>query len=173
MKSINYIVPALMALTFSACSSETRTTDERQDSTEQQYVNAAVKDTVLTTRLAGPQVVGVNGPIELTFTVYNQTDSVKTFCKWHTPFEPLLSKYLDITSSKGEEVSYMGPMAKRVMPPPADSYISVKPGDSISAKVDLREAYQLSAPGDYRIHYNSEGVSGLKVTDSLLIKVKP
>jgi hypothetical protein len=107
----------------------------------------------------------------MTFTVYNPTDSVMKFCKWHTPFEPLMSKYLDIVSDTDGEVNYLGPMAKRIMPPPADSYLSVSPSDSILVKVDLKKGYDLTKPGTYTIKYNSGGISGLVVHDSVIFTI--
>ena len=58
-------------------------------------------------------------------------------------------------------------MAKRVMPPPADAYITIAPGDSLIAKVNLLQGYVLSKAGSYSIAYNSEGVSNLKVDKSV------
>lgn len=38
-----------------------------------------------------------------------------------------MSKFLTVTDSEGNEVRYIGPMAKRLMPPPADTYRTVAP----------------------------------------------
>jgi hypothetical protein len=108
----------------------------------------------------------------LTFKVKNNGDSTISFCKWHTPFEPLMSKYLDVTNEDGTEMAYKGPMAKRIMPPPADSYVAVKPGDSISVDFDLLKGYEINKPGNYTIKYNSENMSGLTVKDSLILVYK-
>jgi hypothetical protein len=108
----------------------------------------------------------------LIFKVKNLGDSTISFCKWHTPFEPLMSKYLDVTNNNGEEMAYKGPMAKRIMPPPADSYIAVKPGDSVSVEFDLLKGYEISKPGTYVIKYNSNNISGLTVRDSLILDYK-
>jgi hypothetical protein len=106
-------------------------------------------------------------PIEMRFTVYNDADSVQQFCKWHTPFEPLLSKYLDITDQSGEDILYKGAMAKRIMPPPADSYIKVQPKDSLSIVVDILKGYSISKSSIYKVKYNSQNMSGLMVKDSV------
>jgi len=108
--------------------------------------------------------------VNLKFIVRNDQVKGKSFCKWHTPFEPLMSKYLDITDETGAEVAYRGPMAKRIMPPPADSYLVVNPKDTISSDVDLLKAYQLETGKKYKISYNSSGISGLKSTNTVLFQ---
>ncbi|MDP9076395.1 MAG: protease, partial [Bacteroidota bacterium] len=92
---------------------------------------------------------------------------VKKFLKWQTPFEPLMSKYLDIKNERGEEVAYKGPMAKRMMPPPAAAYQSLNPKDSLAVKVDVLKGYALTQTGKYTVTYTSENVSGLKVRQSV------
>ncbi|RZM10160.1 MAG: protease, partial [Pedobacter sp.] len=125
MNIIKTLLPAILVV--AACNSSVKNS-QKVDSTA---VNMEQSDTTLTARMTISPVVSKDGPLEMNFTVYNQTDSTRTFCKWHTPFEPLMSKYLDITINN-QEVAYKGPMAKRMMPPPADSYVSVAPGDSLS-----------------------------------------
>lgn len=121
----------------------------------------------LTARLDINPLVEAGGPFELRFTVYNKTTQAQKFCNWHTPFERAMSKYLDIKDERGIEVDYTGAMAKRIMPAPADSYIEVKPGDSLSVKVDLNGSYRLSQPGKYTVGYNSQEISLLSVPDSI------
>jgi hypothetical protein len=171
MKKIILALPTLLLLAIAACSPSATPTNEKGTADTIALSPNAQADTSLTAKLAVPQIIGTGVPIEMTFTVYNKTDSVRTFCKWHTPFEPLMSKYLDITMD-GKEVPYKGPMAKRMMPPPASSYLSVKPGDSLSVKVDLMKAYDIKSSGFYKIKYNSETISGLKVTDSVSINLR-
>lgn len=106
-------------------------------------------------------------PVQLNFTVYNQADSVQQFCKWHTPFEPLMSKYLEVKDANGTEVSYQGAMAKRMMPPPLSSYLKVNPKDSMTINVDLLKAYAISKPSTYSIKYVGENMSGVAAKDSV------
>ena len=105
--------------------------------------------------------------LQLLFTVYNRTKEPQKFCKWHTPFERTMSKYLDIKNENGIEAAYTGAMAKRIMPPPADSYIEVLPGDSLQIKADIFKDYSIVESGKYTISYNSEQISGLVVKDSV------
>ncbi|RZL50332.1 MAG: protease [Pedobacter sp.] len=167
MNTYKIILPALLVVAVAACSP---TTQNKTEVTTADTVKNQV-DTALITKISVPASARLGSPIELTFTVYNPTDSIKTFSKWHTPFEPLMSKYLDVTASDGVEAAYKGPMAKRIMPPPADAYLTIKPKDSLTVKVDLTQAYDFKQ-GDYTIRYNSASISGLTITDSLKIAIK-
>lgn len=126
-------------------------------------------DTVanLTARMDMKPAVKTGDSLELQFTVYNTSTKVQSFCKWHTPFEPPMSKYLDIKDDQGVEARYQGAMAKRIMPPPANSYIEIKPGDSLSVKVNISKIYALDKSGTYTVSYNSQKISGLVVKDSI------
>jgi hypothetical protein len=152
------LIPALSAaiLLLAACSQQTLNNGKAENSMPISATMRMAQDTFR----VGEKVV-------LNFTVHNSADTVQQFCKWHTPFEPLMSKYLDVTASTGEEVNYQGAMAKRIMPPPADSYVKVNPGDSLSIEVDVLKAYAVKSPARYTIRYNSQGVSGLSVKDSV------
>lgn len=121
-------------------------------------------------------VLGIKGEIKkgekatLTFTVHNSQPTEQSFCKWHTPFEPMMAKYLDIRDENGNDAPYKGIMAKRVMPPPADSYLIVKPKDKLVSDVDLLKAYDLQTGKKYTVSYNSSPISGLKVTNSVTFR---
>jgi len=155
-------------LVVASCSQSTRNSESASNA------DSALKDssTVLAStpiyaKMSIAPTIKIGSPVSLRFTVYNDADTVQQFCKWHTPFEPLLSKYLDITDEAGEEAMYKGAMAKRIMPPPADSYIKVKPKDSLSVVVDLLQGYGITKPATYKVKYNAQNMSGLIVKDSL------
>lgn len=171
MKNYKLILPvALLAL--SACSQSTMKTesgDAKADSTitaEQ----SAEKGLFATMKIQ--QNIKVGDSVLLRFTVYNPGDSTQQFCKWHTPFEPLISKYLNITDEKGEEVAYKGAMAKRMMPPPASAYMSLNAKDSVGVTVDLLKGYAISKPAQYKIVYVGQNMSGLFVKDSVVFTYK-
>lgn len=147
---------AAAILLISACSQQTLNTGKVESSQPIFATMRMVQDTFQK-----------DEKVLMKFTVYNTADTVQQFCKWHTPFEPLMSKYLDVTSTGGEEANYQGPMAKRVMPPPADSYVKVNPGESLSVEVDVLKAYAITTPAKYTVHYNSKDISGLAVKDSV------
>jgi hypothetical protein len=116
----------------------------------------------LSTTMSVQQPVKAGSPVMVTFTVHNISAKELKFCKWHTPFEGFRNSIFDIKNSKGEEVQYKGIMAKRKTPPPADAYITVAPGKTVSGSIDLLKAYDLSTPGTYTIIYQSSAISGLE-----------
>lgn len=128
---------------------------------------AAGQPALLSGRMYIADTIKAGDPVLLKMTVYNTAGTKQQFCKWHTPFEPLMSQYLEIKKEDGTVVLYHGPMAKRVMPPPADSYLSISPQDSLSAGVDLLKAYAIGSPGKYTITYTGGHMSGIAVTESV------
>ncbi|MCS3557297.1 MULTISPECIES: protease [unclassified Sphingobacterium] len=106
----------------------------------------------------------------LSFSVFNHSDTVQRFCKWETPFEPMLGKYMEIVDEQGIEAQFTGPMARRVMPPPAESYILVQPHDYVSTVYNLAKNYTIK-PGKYTVKYTGGGVSGLQEGNKVKITV--
>lgn len=164
----NYQLLLIALLSFSACSTSSHTakTGVQQDS----VLNEIKEDTAKKALFATMQIkdtIRIGGLVQLKFTVYNPADSAQQFCKWHTPFEPLMSKYLEVKNESGEEANYLGAMAKRLMPPPASSYIKVNAKDSLATGVDLLKAYGITKPGKYTITYDGQNMSGLEVKQSV------
>lgn len=156
---------AAALLTIGACSvNKSQNASQNEDSTKN---NKSVVNTPLFASMKIKDTIKTGDSVLMRFTVYNHADSAQQFCKWHTPFEPLMSKYLDVKDETGQEVLYRGPMAKRMMPPPASSYIRVNVKDSISASVDLLKAYAITKPSKYTITYVGQNMSGLVVKDSI------
>lgn len=111
-------------------------------------------------------------PIELHFAVSNPADSAQRFCKWHTPFEPFISMYLEITDENDQKVSYKGAMAKRIMPPPANAYISVPAGDTVATTIELSKGYVIKEPGTYRVEYRGQNMSGIETANDVTFVLK-
>ncbi|ARS39028.1 hypothetical protein CA265_04785 [Sphingobacteriaceae bacterium GW460-11-11-14-LB5] len=165
MKNIKLIIPAVLLL-FSACSEATRNTaNSKSDSITQTGMTSRTDSLEASIKVNGNVALG--DPLMLRFVVYNNSDTTKSFCIWHTPFEPLMSSYLSITNEKGEEAQYKGAMAKRMMPPPASSYSTVKPGDSLVANADLLKAYDLKEGSSYKVVYTGGNMSGLVSRDTI------
>lgn len=166
----NTLFIASVCLLLSACGSSSRLSGNSSgsDSTETTQIQ---KPSTITGKMLAPETANVGDSVKIRFTVYNNTDSTRKFCKWHTPFEPLISKYLDITADDGIEASYKGAMAKRIMPPPADSYISLKSGDSLVSEINVLKGYDIVKPGKYTIKYNAANMSGIVVKDSVSITI--
>lgn len=163
MKNIKSIL-CLTMLAFSACGVKTTNTK----SADTAVVSSPAQTTkVIFAKMQIKDTIKVGDSVKLKFTVYNPADSAQQFCKWHTPFEPLMSKYLEVKNESGEEINYQGAMAKRIMPPPASSYIKVNSKDSLSTTVDLLKAFAITKPAKYTITYVGQNMSGLAVTDSV------
>jgi hypothetical protein len=169
MRNLKFILPAAL-FALASCSPATHNADDKTTQTDSVTTAAPVQQSeekALFAKMTIEDTIRQGDPILLKFTVYNHADSVQQFCKWHTPFEPLISKYLDIRAENGEEVNYKGAMAKRIMPPPASSYLKVNPKDSLSAEADLFKGYDITKPAKYTVVYNSQNMSGLIVKDSI------
>ena len=163
---------SIAILLLTACGSTKQNGDAASENNTDTIAGAITPTDSTDNLLSASMRVKAGDSVMLTFTVYNQTTKDQTFCKWHTPFEPPMSKYLDVTDEKGNEAQYLGAMAKRVMPPPASSYLTVKAGDSLSVTVNLQKSYQLDQPGTYNLKYNSEGISGLSVKEPVSFQYK-
>ncbi len=157
MKSIKLLLPAAL-LALASCGVSNKSAS-KTDST-----NA---DTALIGTMAIKDTIKIGDSVILHFTVKNPADTAMRFCQWHTPFEPPMSRYLDIKDQNGTEMAYQGAMAKRMMPPPESSYIKLNPHDSVSTTADVLRSYTISEPGTYTIVYNGQNISGVTVKDSV------
>ena len=93
MRNLKFIIPALAVL-FAACSQSQKVVNSKEviDSTNTEISDINKSDS-LTAMMHIDNTVKQGSPVKLKFTVINNSDSVKSFCKWHTPFEPFISKY--------------------------------------------------------------------------------
>jgi hypothetical protein len=162
-----YQILAIALLALSSCGVKTNKTADQQADSTTSTAAPAVTGKILIARMTMKDTIKAGDSVLLKFTVKNNNADTARFCKWHTPFEPLMSKYLDIKDENGNEVNYRGAMAKRIMPPPASSYITLKANDSLSVNADLLKAYAIDKPAKYTITYNSTGISGLTVQESV------
>lgn len=105
------------------------------------------------------------------FTVTNPTKDSLRFTTYHTPFEGFISKFLTVTDSKGKQIDYIGPMAKRVMPPPESTYHTLDAGQSEKVLFDLKKGYKIEHPGVYTLKYNGENISGIANGAAITITV--
>lgn len=166
MKTLSLLLSAGV-LILASCSTSKQQNHSAASNADTVTATNSITENRLTARMAMNPVIQSAESLLLRFTVYNHSANNLRFCKWHTPFEPPMSKYLDIKDEQGIEAEYRGVMAKRVMPPPAESYIEVRPGDSLSVKVDLSKVYLLGKPGKYTVRYNAQEISGLSLKDSV------
>ena len=163
LKLKNIIVPAML-IALAGCS-------QRVHNSQNENITKTGSDSLFIT-LSIKNVLKAGEKPNLKFLVSNDKSASKSFCKWHTPFEPLMSKYLDIKDQDGNEALYKGPMAKRIMPPPADSYQTVKPMDTLVSIIDLSKAYELKEGKEYTVSYNSGSISGLRPSNTVSFKLE-
>lgn len=169
-----HLILTATLLAATACHSLNQSRSSNTDTTSSTTDRpAAGLDTVLKAgmKMKGNAVAGA--PVELEFKVINQTDTALKFCKWFTPFEGFMSAFLEIKNEQGQQVDYIGAMAKRIMPPPASSYLTLKPKDSMTVVIDIRKGYNLDKSGRYTVKYAGGNMSGLVLKDSLVFVYQP
>jgi peptidyl-Lys metalloendopeptidase len=103
-------------------------------------------------RLHVPPRVTAGAPVPLTFELVSHAPLRLRVLTWNTPLEGWFGRYLRVTHD-GREVQYQGPQMKRGAPDPHD-YVALLPGRTIRGKVDLRDVYELSHPGRYRVAFD-------------------
>ena len=72
--------------------------------------------------------------------------------KWCAPAEQLLVPLFKITCN-GQPVHYIGPLIKRPAPTIKDTF-PLAPGKTITMKIQLSLAYDMSEDGHYTVQYN-------------------
>lgn len=157
------IVLAILGLT-TQCKSIRNTTN---------YSDKAQNDSTLYASLAGEENYTLHGAIMIKFTVTNPTDDTLKFTQYHTPFEGMMSKFLTVKDSAGNEINYIGAMTRRVMPPPADTYHTVAPGETKSVSFDLKKGYKIEKAGQYTMQYEDENISGVANGKPIVITIAP
>lgn len=147
---------------FIRCQQATDTQGDTKETIRSKQVKSLdSSDTTLVAILEMDSIVSLSDSLPILFKVYNPTADSLRFTQYHTPFEGFLNNFLTITDEDGKEVPYRGAMARRVMPPPAETYCVVAPQDHDSVAFSIMKGYQLEKPGSYTIHYNAGNVSGM------------
>ena len=102
----------------------------------------------------------VEAPLEVRVSARNDTAEPLELLLWNTPFESALAADLfDIVREEdGMHLAYLGPMVKRALPPPADAVVTLAPGESIDAVIDLSQSYALERAGSYTVRLDPLGV---------------
>jgi hypothetical protein len=92
-------------------------------------------------------------PVELGFELHNPTDRTLYVLAWYTPLEGIAGEILQVTRD-GQALPYQGMLAKRG-DPLREEYVTLAPGEKVSAAVDLKTGYDLSAPGAYQVEFTA------------------
>ena len=88
------------------------------------------------------------------FSLVNSGDRAAQVLRWHTPFLGVDDDIFEVTWN-GKEVAYLGRTFKRPAPQASD-YLTLRPGQSLSASVPLNSLYDMSRPGEYTVRYRAE-----------------
>lgn len=103
----------------------------------------------------------------LTFTVYNPSKEAKKMLKWATPFQTNKRNHVDgnifvIHDAEGKLIKYTGRDAKKKVSKsgaaPADQYLSIQGGRSITNRVNPAASYAFSSDGYYYIRVRQPNV---------------
>jgi hypothetical protein len=104
-------------------------------------------------KLVAKEDFRIDEPVKVQFILENRSDEALFFLKWYTPFEGFNSDMFIVTCN-GRVIQYEGRMIKRGNPGLKD-YLSVDPGNSLNAEVELSLVYNMKDTGNYRIEYKS------------------
>jgi peptidyl-Lys metalloendopeptidase len=110
----------------------------------------------ITARLYAHESYKKDEKTNLIFELTNHSNIPVHILKWNTPLEGLKSDCLNVKKN-GKAVSYDGMLVKRGQPQPND-FITLHPGESISNKVDVSEAYNISTPGQVKVDYKTDSL---------------
>lgn len=171
-KSLHVLVLLVIILLTTQCQQTgkdgTSASDEQMEETAS---NIAVIDSLVAILASNQDTYSLQDSIQITFTVNNPTEDTLKFTQYHTPFEGFISNFLEVKDSAGNEVKYIGAMAKRVSPPPAETYHTLAPGEQESISFDLKKGYALEKPGTYTLEYTGGLISGIASGEILQIEI--
>lgn len=100
-------------------------------------------------RIAPASLAG--GDLVLELTMVNRGPGDFRVLRWNFPGGEEMTSRLFAITRNGQEVAYRGKMVKRRVT--ADSYRTLEPGKEYSVRINLAPAYDVSAPGHYKIQY--------------------
>jgi peptidyl-Lys metalloendopeptidase len=86
-------------------------------------------------------------------TVTNATAATQYLLKWQTPVGAIEAPLFEVTRD-GQPVRYLGVQVKRPAPAAAD-YVALKPGASLSRRVELSALYDMGITGAYSVRWRA------------------
>jgi len=97
-------------------------------------------------------------PLIVEFTLTNHgSESVQVLPR-NTPLEEEFNAPIFKVKRNGQVIEYIGRMVKRPAPT-ADDYITIEPGEVVSAMLDLADGYAIYDAGSYLITYDVDPAS--------------
>lgn len=112
--------------------------------------------------LYSPDLFETNDQVAIIFEITNTSAKTINVLKWFTPLEDLRSSCLYVKAGR-KIIRYDGIKVKRGKPT-IESFQQMAPGESISRKINLEEAYDLPLSGNVKIKFD--------VTDLLAANLK-
>lgn len=113
----------------------------------------------------------ISEQLNLHFTLSNNSDMTLSVLKWNTPLEGL-NHDMFLVEKDGSPVPYLGRLVKRGTPQD-DDYLTLKPGEAVSAVVDVSEGYGLYESGNYSVTLKTSLLDmGSEQPDLLAAKAK-
>lgn len=91
-------------------------------------------------------------PVELDFSVSNSSTQDQQICRYATPIEAFRNDFLIVKDATGEEIDYRGILVKRG-PPKREDYLTLSPGDTVTHRFVLTQAYPITKKGIYTIQF--------------------
>ena len=101
--------------------------------------------------------LGASDDVVVNVTITNTSSTPQHVLSWYTPFGETQESLFDVTRD-GVKVNYRGAHYKRHVPRPGN-YITLEPGESRSAKVELSVLYDMSVTGDYQVRYHTASLN--------------
>jgi peptidyl-Lys metalloendopeptidase len=85
--------------------------------------------------------------------VVNHFGKPATLCVWDSPFEPVVDAFpadiFYIVNGSGAYPQYIGISAKKS--PTSEDFVTIQPGQSMQARIDLFKGYSFPATGTYKV----------------------
>jgi len=106
--------------------------------------------------------------VNVTVTVTNRTGETQSFLRRGTPFADLFDAPMFAVERDGQPLTYLGRVVK-YMPPRAEDFIELAPGESRSITVNLGDVFDLAAAGRYRVQLRApaRGAAGAASSGAL------
>ena len=97
------------------------------------------------------QTLAKSDNVVVNVTVTNATAATQYLLKWQTPFGAIEAPLFEVTRD-GLPVRYLGMQAKRAAPGAAD-YLALRPGASLSRRIELSALYDMGVTGAYSVRW--------------------
>jgi hypothetical protein len=112
-----------------------------------------------------------NEAVVISFLITNTSNKNIKVCKYLTPCEGFMGKFLEIKEIKNnKDVAYKGIMVKRGAPE-SDDYIEIKPSEKTECSINIKEAYPIDKEGEYTIQFKGKPANNLPDSNTIKIKI--